>query len=94
MDYDFVDDEDLSELKKRSPYYLADNINVPVLLIHGSKDRSVRVKQSQKMNKALAKRNKVVTYVELDGADHHLSNNDQRIETFELMDKFLAKYLQ
>jgi len=85
---------DFSELKKRSPYYSAGKINTPTLLIHGTKDRSVGVKQSQKMYKKLLKENKPVTYLELEGGDHHLSNNNQRVEVFEAMDTFLAKYLQ
>ena len=85
---------DFSELKKRSPYYSAEKINVPTLLIHGTKDRSVAVKQSQKLYKKLLKRNKPVTYLELEGADHYLSNNDQRVDAFEAIDKFLATYLQ
>lgn len=85
---------DFAELKKRSPYYSVEKINVPILLIHGTKDRSVTVRQSQKMYKKLRKENKPVTYLELKGGDHYLSNNDQRIEVFEAMDTFLAKYLQ
>lgn len=85
---------DFSELKKRSPYYSAEKINTPTLLIHGTKDRSVAVKQSQKMYKKLLKENKPVTYLELEGGDHHLSNNDQRVQVFEAMDNFLATYLQ
>lgn len=85
---------DFSELKKRSPYYSAEKINVPTLLIHGTKDRSVAVKQSQKMYKKLRKENKPVTYLELKGGDHYLSNNDQRVDAFTAMDTFLATYLQ
>ena len=85
---------DFSELKKRSPYYSAEKINVPTLLIHGTKDRSVAVQQSQKMYKKLLKENKPVAYLELEGGDHHLSNNGQRVEVFEAMGEFLAKYLQ
>jgi len=80
-------------LKDRSPVNFANKINVPVLLIHGTDDRSVRVEQSKKMYKRLKKAKKSVNYIELKGGDHYLSNNDHRMQTFKAMEAFLAQHL-
>lgn len=80
-------------LKDRSPVNFANKINIPVLLIHGTNDRSVRVEQSKKMYKRLKKAKKDVNYIELKGGDHFLSNNDHRVKAFKAMDVFLAEHL-
>jgi dipeptidyl aminopeptidase/acylaminoacyl peptidase len=81
------------ELKKRSPLHNAEQLNIPSLLIHGTKDRSVKVQHSRRMHKALAKLDKDVKYVELDDGTHYLSNNEHRLRAFEEMDVFLGRYL-
>ncbi len=85
--------KDLSELRKRSPLHSAEKINVPALLIHGSKDRVVEVEHGRKMNKALKKHGKDVQYIELKDGNHYLSNSENRLATFKAMDKFLQTHL-
>ena len=80
-------------LKQVSPVNHVDKIEVPVLLVHGDKDRSVRVKHSRMMNKRLQKAGKAVTYLEIENGDHFLSKNEHRIATFKAMDQFFAKHL-
>lgn len=82
------------ELKRRSPINHADKISIPTLLIHGTEDRSVKVKHSRRMHKALLKAKKEVEYLELKDGSHHLSNEVNRIAAFEAMETFLAKYLK
>lgn len=82
-----------SELKDASPVNHVEKIAVPVLLVHGTEDRSVRVKHSRKMARRLEKAKKEVEYVELDGGDHYLSNENHRIATFKAMDQFLKTHL-
>lgn len=84
---------DLGELRQRSPVNNAEAIAIPVLLGHGTEDRSVRVRHSQKMVKELEKAGKEVTYLEFDGGDHYLSRQDHRIAFFRAMDEFLSKHL-
>jgi dipeptidyl aminopeptidase/acylaminoacyl peptidase len=84
---------DYSELRKRSPLYVAEAIDVPVLLGHGTKDRSVRVRHSQRMSKELEKEDKDVIYVELEDGDHYLSQQAHRIEFFQAMEAFLQEHL-
>ena len=84
---------DLRALRNRSPLNLAERIDIPVLLAHGSKDRSVRVRHSRRMHRALEKADKMTAYVEFKDGDHYLSNEAHRLEFFRAMDAFLGEYL-
>lgn len=86
--------DDYKALEQRSPLHLVENLNVPTLLVHGTKDRSVKDWHSEKLHKAMIKRNKDVQYLSLEDGDHYLSNNDHRIATFRLMEKFLSSHLK
>ena len=81
------------DLRAASPVSLVENIDDPVLLIHGATDRVVDVDQSRDMFEAMKSAGKVVEYVELPTGNHYLSNHFDRIQTFELMEAFLAKHL-
>lgn len=80
-------------LRSRSPVEKAQDIDVPVLLVHGSKDRVVLPSHSKKMYKKLRKANKNVTYIELEDGDHYLSNQPHRLRFFNEMDQFLKQHL-
>ncbi|WP_144211566.1 alpha/beta hydrolase family protein [Shewanella donghaensis] len=85
--------DDYDALYERSPLSKAKDINVPVLLIHGDKDRVVRVQHSEDMFDELEDLDKQVEYIELENGDHYLSNNEHRIQTFIAIEKFLHKNL-
>jgi dipeptidyl aminopeptidase/acylaminoacyl peptidase len=68
-------------------------IKAPVLLLHGTEDRSVAVKQSRLMAEELADENKVFRYVEIEDGSHYLDYLPHRKQTFEAIDAFLNKYL-
>lgn len=80
-------------LREASPLTYADQINQPVLLIHGASDRVVEVSHSEAMYEALLERKKNVRYVELQTGDHYLSNHFDRVETFKAMEEFLRNHL-
>jgi len=82
------------QLKKRSPSNRATEINVPVLLAHGTKDLAVPIVHGRRMYKKLESAGKEVSYVELEDGTHYLSNEEHRVRFFKEMDAFLAKYLQ
>lgn len=85
--------EDYDALFERSPISQAEKIKVPVLLVHGTKDRVVRFKHSEDMFDELKDHDKDVEFIELDGGDHYLSSNKHRLSTFKALDKFLAQHL-
>ena len=83
----------MDQLKKTSPINMVDKIKTPILLIHGDKDVSVPVDQSQIMAAELKNQHKIYEYIELAGDSHHLDNLQHRKQTFEAMEAFLTKYL-
>jgi dienelactone hydrolase len=62
-----------------SPIKHIDNVNVPVLLIHGKDDTVVPYEQSEVMLKALTKANKKVELVMMKKEDHWLSRGETRL---------------
>jgi dipeptidyl aminopeptidase/acylaminoacyl peptidase len=78
-----------AELYKVSPVNRADEIKVPVLLVHGDSDIQVDVKHSRNMHEKLQQAGKNVTYLELANEDHYLANENNRIATFKAMNDFL-----
>lgn len=81
------------ELRQISPVHHADKITVPVLLLHGDKDRQVRPFHSEDMYKALKKHNKDVEYIVLDEGNHYLTNNEHRLIYFRALESFLKEHL-
>ena len=70
-------------IKARSPVNQISDINIPVLLIHGSDDRIVPVRQSRDMYARLSAAGKSVDYFELSGANHNLSGRNSSDEDSE-----------
>jgi dipeptidyl aminopeptidase/acylaminoacyl peptidase len=68
-----------SALDAISPIKHIDNVNVPVLLIHGRDDTVVPYDQSEVMLKALTKANKKAELVTLKKEDHWLSRSETRL---------------
>jgi len=62
-----VDKEKLTAL---SPEFMADKINVPVLILHGEEDSRVKFHQAERMKEALETAGKDVTLVPLRGEGH------------------------
>ncbi len=81
------------ELNSLSPVFRADAFKAPVLLIHGRKDTVVRINQSKLMNKALRKAGKDVTFIELKGEDHWLTQEETRIEMLRATATFIEQHL-
>ena len=93
----FVGDlwQDRKMLKENSPRRLANQISIPVLLVHGEDDRVVSVQQSRSMHKAMVKNSKAaVSYLELPEGDHFLSKYHNRIAFAEAATTFLGEHLR
>jgi acetyl esterase/lipase len=84
---------DRARLRATSPALNADRIQAPVLLVHGTADRSVPVDQSRDMASALKREGKPHRYIEQPGGDHHLSRYSHRLEYFKALEAFLAEHL-
>ena len=75
-----------------SPLAEVENVNVPMLIVHGSVDQRVPPDHAKKYLKLLDEHDKTYQYLELDGADH-FSNTlfyDHQMQFFTAMTDFLA----
>lgn len=83
---------DIERLKATSPALHADQIRVPVLLMHGNSDFTVHVDQSIEMYDKLKAAGKPVELIRFEGdEDHFLEQGDTRIRLLTEIEKFLAK---
>ncbi len=85
--------DDKEKLRNTSPARLADQIKIPVLLLHGKDDSVVDYNQSRTMERALKKADKPVTLITLRNEDHYLSFADTRIQTLEETSKFIDAHI-
>ncbi len=86
-------DEDRARIREVSPVFLADRVQIPILLMHGTNDTVVPIEQSRRMREALRAVGKNVQYVELTGDDHWLSDATTRIQVLSEIEIFLAREL-
>jgi dipeptidyl aminopeptidase/acylaminoacyl peptidase len=85
--------KDKAALQAVSPSKLAERVKAPILLIHGTDDDVVPLKQSEIMAKALRKAKKYYKLVELEDSTHsYRSDEDQRLE-YETILAFLGTHL-
>lgn len=75
-----------------SPIYAADRFTAPVLLIHGKKDITVDVSQSQHMYDRLKDAGKNVDLLILPKADHYFTRQEDREALLSKIEAFLLKY--
>ena len=83
-------DEDRERIRAVSPANLADRVQGPVLLIHGTDDTIVPIEQSRRMQDRLRDAGKDVRFAELRGDDHWLSDAPTRIQMLRELEAFLA----
>lgn len=80
-------------LKEVSPYFAADKIKAPVLLLHGENDTVVEFEQSRLMEKALKKTGGDVRLVKLKDDDHYLSSSTTRIQALKELVGFVESHI-
>jgi dipeptidyl aminopeptidase/acylaminoacyl peptidase len=84
-------------LRRASPYYVAESIRAPVLLIHGDQDTTAPVEESQRMAARLAAAGKTVQLLVIPGGVH-IFNFRQPAQataawnaTLEFLDRYLCQ---
>lgn len=87
-----VEGENDPKLKAISPARHADNVEAPVLLIHGKDDTVVPFSESQKMASALKSAGKTYEFVALNGEDHWLSRGATRKQMLAAAMAFIEKH--
>lgn len=83
--------KDKDDIKANSPVKLADQIKVPLFLVHGERDQRVHFDQFSRMKSALKKSSAKVTYMDFREGDHYLSFQKDRQEFLVGLEKFLEK---
>ena len=82
---------DSSKLKASSPARLADRVNCPILLMHGTDDTTVRINQSELMRDALQRAGKKFTYVPFEGETHYMETATTRTRVLKELEAFLME---
>lgn len=77
----------------RSPARAADQIHIPILLMHGVDDTVVPIEQSELMARALTDRGKPFEFIRLPGEDHWLSRSETRLRVLTEIETFLREHL-
>jgi dipeptidyl aminopeptidase/acylaminoacyl peptidase len=81
------------DLRAVSPINHAESFSIPVLIMHGKKDRTVPVAQSREMAEKLEHAGKAFTYIEQPEADHHFTREADRLQFLKELEAFLAKHV-
>ena len=80
-------------LKNISPINFVEKVQVPVLLIHGTRDKIVPFRQSKYFVDEMEDADKEVEFVELKKGNHHLSSAENRMKAMKAIDKFLKQHI-
>ena len=81
---------DAAMIHATSPIEHVDAIRAPLLLIHGTYDRTVNIHQSQHMNAAMQKAGKPVTYLQIDYMPHGPVTAAERLKVMTTVGDFIA----
>ena len=84
------DSRDSKKLEAASPAFHVDRIKAPILLMHGEADTTVRIEQSEIMEKALKRAGKKVTFISIPKESHYMQSAETRIRYLTELEKFLA----
>jgi len=83
--------KDDARLDATSPVRHADQVRIPILLMHAEKDTTVPISQSEEERDALLKAGKNVKYIALEGDDHYFTLEQTRIQMLTAVEAFLSE---
>lgn len=86
-------EKDVEFLKSRSPLFLVENIDDPLLIGQGKNDPRVPRGESIQMRDALQEAGKEVVYMEFEDEGHGFAKPENRLEFFAAAESFLAKHI-
>lgn len=84
--------EQAPDLKSVSPINFPEQFSIPLLLVHGDKDRVVPPVHSKVMAQKLKAAGKPVTYIVQKEGDHHFSRQQDRLEFLKALEAFLNEH--
>ncbi|HEY0898565.1 MAG TPA: S9 family peptidase [Sphingobacteriaceae bacterium] len=77
-----------------SPVFHTNQIKVPVLIAQGTKDPRVNISETNQFVRELKSRGVPVTYIVKENEGHFFKNQENRLEFYQQLEKFLATNLQ
>jgi dipeptidyl aminopeptidase/acylaminoacyl peptidase len=86
-------EHDRNFLATISPIHKVDDIQCPLLVIHGANDPRVPVTEADQIVQSLQKRNHPVEYLRYEDEGHKIAKLHNRIDSFTKMADFLERYL-
>lgn len=87
-------EKDAAQLWEASPLFHADKITAPLLIGQGKNDPRVTRRESDQMVAALRDKGIEVSYMVKNNEGHGFSNEENRLEFYKEMEKFLQKYIK
>ena len=96
MMYEMVGDpeKDKELMTSASPVFHVDKIKCPLFIAQGANDPRVAKAESDQIVEALKKRGIDVPYMVKDNEGHGFSNEENRMDFYNKMEEFFAKYLK
>ncbi|SMO38622.1 Dipeptidyl aminopeptidase/acylaminoacyl peptidase [Solitalea koreensis] len=96
MFYEMVANPELDAdyLRDVSPIFHTDKINIPVMIVQGSKDPRVNINETNQFVKSLQKRNIEVKYVVNQNEGHMLTKEENRLKFYEELEQFLSQNMK
>ena len=96
MMYEMIGDPETEKdlLKAASPLFHADKIKAPLFIAQGANDPRVKKAESDQIVEALKNRGIDVPYMVKDNEGHGFSNEENKFEFYEKMEKFLQQHLK
>jgi dipeptidyl aminopeptidase/acylaminoacyl peptidase len=79
--------------ERESPIANASKVQIPVLLIHGTKDWEVQIDHTEEMEDALSQHEKDVTTVVIKNATHDMARKSDRVTLLREIEMFLVQAL-
>lgn len=76
-----------------SPAHLAEELEIPFLIVHAKDDHRVQINQAQSFHKRLEGEGKDVRYVEVDQGGHSMRSSKARQVILDELERFLATHL-
>lgn len=76
-----------------SPVFHTNQIKVPVLIAQGAKDPRVNISETNQFVRELKSRGVPVTYIVKENEGHFFKNQENRLEFYQQLEKFLATNL-
>jgi dipeptidyl aminopeptidase/acylaminoacyl peptidase len=80
-------------LKSRSPLFKVDQIKIPMLIAQGANDPRVKASESEQIVEAMREKGIDYEYMLFEDEGHGFLNQDNRIEFYAGVEKFLAQHL-